>query len=118
MTVEDGASIGMSPAAATALNASIQANNEIISESHSSRYDATNNRRYVEIYVRKKFGRNKEHEIEHRQIYDGQTDNLLAFAQTQNGKKVFDRQHSKPIGTNGWDDANAYIDEMMLDRRR
>jgi hypothetical protein len=72
--------------------------------------------------MRQKFGRNKENEIEHRQIYDGQTDDLLAFTQIKNGKKVgmvFDREHRNKTSDNlGWDDASASVDEMMLDKRK
>jgi hypothetical protein len=123
LTVADGATLGMSAADVDALNRSVEAGREIISEFHSSRYDAKNNRCYMESYVRQKFGRKKENELEQRQIYDAQTDDLLAFAKIENGKKVgmvFDREHpTKLLGQDlGWDDANAYIDEMMLDRRR
>ena len=32
---------------------------------------------------------------------------------------VFDREHRKTTDENlGWDDANSYIDDMMLDKRR
>jgi hypothetical protein len=121
MTVEDGATLGMSAADVNALNRWVQANNETIL-THSSRYDAKNNRCYIEIYGRTKFGRQKENQAERRQIFDAQTDDLLAFANIENGKKVgmvFDREHQAKIpGNLGWDDANAYIDEMMLEKRR
>ena len=50
-------------------------------------------------------------------------DDLLAFAHITNGKKngiVFDHQnHQTTTDANlGWDDANAYIDEMMADKRK
>jgi hypothetical protein len=93
---------------------------EVVDAHYSSKYDPVNNRCYVEVYIHT---RTKRFDSEHRQLYDAQVDDLLAFAQIQNGKKsgmVFDHQnHRTTTDTNlGWDDANAYIDEMMLDKRK
>ena len=122
MTAADGAALGLSPADVTTLNRTIVATREILFSSHSSRYDAKNNRCYIETYERMKFGRQREYEVESRHIYDAQTDDLLAFAKITNGKKVgmvFDREHQTKIPDNlGWDDANGYIDEMMMENRR
>ena len=94
----------------------------MIFASHSSKYDAKSNRCYIEIFQHKKYGRKKENERQIRQIYDAQIDDLLAFAQIENGTKsglVFDHEHRRTTDTNrGWDDANNYIDEMMLEKRR
>lgn len=52
-----------------------------------------------------------------RQVYDGQTDDLLANAQMKNGEKagtVFDHGHRRTTDNNlGFDDANTYMDEKM-----
>jgi hypothetical protein len=56
-----------------------------------------------------------------RFLYDGGTQELLAFAQIEGGKKsgrVFDTDHRTTTFTNsGWDDASAYIYQMMADDR-
>jgi acyl-CoA hydrolase len=114
--IADGASLGMSPATVQSLNKYVP---EVVHSHFSSKYDAANNRCYVEVYIHT---RTKQFDVEHRQIYDAQVDDLLAFAKIENGKKVgmvFDHQHQKTSDTNlGWDDANAYIDQMMADKRR
>jgi hypothetical protein len=57
-----------------------------------------------------------------RYLYDGQTREMLAFAQIQNGKKsgkVFDLYHRTTSFENaGWDDASEYIYAMMAGDRR
>jgi hypothetical protein len=122
LTVAEGAGIGLSARDVDAINSNYETTTENLFSSHSSRYDAKSNRCYIETLERKKLGRNKETELQYRQIYDGQTDEVLAFAQILNGKKVglvFDPEHRQTTNTNlGWDDANAYIDEMMLEKRR
>jgi hypothetical protein len=56
-----------------------------------------------------------------RFLYDGQTKELLAFAETKNGKKsgrVFDPNHRTTTFENGgWDDASDYIYRMMAEDR-
>jgi hypothetical protein len=83
-----------------------------------SRYSPRANRCYVEMRVQTsdlsqhsdRFG---------RYLYDGQTKEMLAFAQIQNGKKsgrVFDMYHrTKSFENAGWDDASEYIHSMMTD---
>jgi hypothetical protein len=83
-----------------------------------SRYSPRANRCYVEMRVQtldlsqhsNRFG---------RYLYDGQTKEMLAFAQIQNGKKsgrVFDMYHrTKSFENAGWDDASEYIHAMMTD---
>jgi hypothetical protein len=122
MTIADGAALGWSAATVDALNKNREATLEVLLSTHSSKYDAKNNRCYVEFFEQKKYGKHKENEVQHRQIYDAQTDDLLAFAKIENGKKVgmvFDHEHRSTMGDDlGWTDANAYIDEMMFDKRR
>jgi len=70
---------------------------------------------YAEIYIHTQTER---FDIEQRQLYDANGDDLLASATIQNGKKhgnVFDHEnHSRTSFADfGWDAANAYIDEMM-----
>ena len=65
---------------------------------------------------------NKNSERFGQYLYDGQTKEMLAFAQIQNGKKagrVFDLQHRTTSFENaGWDDASEYIHAMMTDDRK
>jgi hypothetical protein len=52
-----------------------------------------------------------------RFLYDGDTKELLAFAEIKGGKKsgrVFDLSHrTTTFDNSGWDDACAYIYQMM-----
>jgi hypothetical protein len=85
------------------------------------RYSPSTNRCYVEIRVQT--GGPDEHSDRFGQyLYDGETRELLAFAQIQNGKKsgkVFDLQHpTKSFENAGWDDASEYIYTMMAGDRR
>ena len=86
-----------------------------------SRYSPKSNRCYVEMRVQTS-DPNQHSDRFGRFLYDGQTRELLAFAQIQNGKKsgrVFDLQHRTTSFENaGWDDASAYIYAMMTDDRR
>ena len=86
-----------------------------------SHYSPSTNRCYVEIRVQT----GELNELSHRfgqYLYDGQTKEMLAFAQIQNGKKsgkVFDLHHRTTSFENaGWDDASEYIYTVMADDRR
>jgi hypothetical protein len=122
LSIEDGAAIGMKPADVAALNKSVAEGSEVLLEAHASNYDAKNNRCYIEIKSRKRIGGQKQTDIEIRQVYDAQTDDLLSFAQIKNGTKVgmvFDAEHGVTTNSNlGWDDANSYMDEKMLAKRK
>jgi hypothetical protein len=56
-----------------------------------------------------------------RFLYDGQTKELVAFAEIKDGKKsgrVFDlSHHTMTFENSGWDDASDYIYRMMADDR-
>jgi hypothetical protein len=113
MSIADGASMGMSPAAVATFNEEYVP--QLIDAHYSSKYDSVNNRCYAEIYIHT---RTERFDIEQRQLYDANVDDLLASATIQNDKKygnVFDHEnHSTTTFADlGWDDANAYIDEMM-----
>jgi hypothetical protein len=86
-----------------------------------SRYSARTNRCYVEMRVQT-LDANERTDRVGRYLYDGQTREMLAFAQIQNGKKsgrVFDLQHrTKSFENGGWDDASDYIDVTMADAGR
>jgi hypothetical protein len=86
----------------------------------SSKYDAKNNRCYIRIYIHRFIGKTSLDQEMHS-IYDAQIDELLAFAQIENGKKVgmvFDKDHRTTTSDNfGWDDAITYIEKMIADRR-
>jgi hypothetical protein len=78
------------------------------------RFSPSTNRCYVEIRVQTGGERSDRFG---QYLYDGETRELLAFAQIQNGKKsgkVFDLHHpTKTFENAGWDDASEYIYTMM-----
>jgi hypothetical protein len=84
-------------------------------------YNPSTNRCYVEIRVQTE-GLSDHSDRFGQYLYDGETRELLAFAQIQNGKKsgkVFDLHHpTKSFENAGWDDASDYIYTMMADDRR
>jgi hypothetical protein len=86
-----------------------------------SRYSPRTNRCYVEMRVQT-VDPNEHLDRFARYLYDGQTKEMLAFAQIQNGKKsgrVFDLNHrTTSFEDAGWDDASEYIYTMMADDRR
>ena len=86
-----------------------------------SRYSPRTKRCYVEMRVQT-VDPNKQSDRFGRFLYDGQTREMLAFAEIQNGKKsgrVFDLHHRTTSFENaGWDDATEYIYTMMVDDRR
>ena len=88
-----------------------------VSQWARSHYDPRTNRCYVEFNVEKKAL------YVSRSLFDGQTKDVIAFAEiypnNKRSGKVYDRQH-KPtsLDNDGWDDANKYIDEMMAEDRR
>jgi len=92
----------------------------IIIASWTSKYDIKNNRCYVGLFLKRSIPQ-MSLETEARQVYDGQTDDLLAFTQIKNGKKmgmVSDPDHRKTTDENlGWDDATRYMDKLMADKR-
>jgi hypothetical protein len=86
-----------------------------------SHYSPKTNRCYVEMRVQT--GELNERSDRFAQyLYDGQTREMLAFAEIQNGKKsgkVFDLHHRTTSFENaGWDDASEYIYTMMAGDRR
>lgn len=124
LSIADGASVGMSVAAVDDLNNSKP---EILGSSHSSKYDAANDRCYIRLYEHKRSG---EFETESHRVFDARTGDLLAFARRVNGKEagyVFGA-HKGPwvppancgscASGVGWDAAIAYMDETMADRRK
>jgi hypothetical protein len=116
MTVEEGATIGWSPREVQSLNRNLP---QEIHAHYNSKYDPINNRCYAEVFIQM---RTQEFEMEVRQIYDVQVDDLLAFAQIQDGKKsgmVFDHQYRPTTDRGvGWDDATEYIDQMIAEDRK
>jgi hypothetical protein len=83
-----------------------------------SHYSPSTSRCYVEIRVQTGELNERSHRFG-QYLYDGQTKEMLAFAQIQNGKrsgKVFDLYHRTTTFENaGWDDASKYIYDMMAD---
>lgn len=94
---------------------------QLITSYSKSKYDLKSSRCYIEIFKSWRYGKQRESEMYVRQIYDGLTDDLLAYAQIQNGKKmglIFDGAHVADVGKNlGWDDADNYITNMMKEER-
>ena len=86
-----------------------------------SRYSPKTNRCYVEMRVQTG-GLNERSDRFSQYLYDGQTREMLAFAEIQNGKKsgkVFDLHHrTTSFENSGWDDASEYIYTMMAGDRR
>ena len=80
------------------------------------RYSPSTDRCYVEIRVQTG-GLSERSDRFGQYLYDGDTRELLAFAQIQNGKKsgkVFDLHHpTKSFENAGWDDASEYIYAVM-----
>ncbi len=89
-----------------------------ISQDQVSRYSPRTSRCYVEMRVQT-LDPQEQSERFGRFLYDGQTKELLAFAEIKDGKKsgrVFDLYHRTITFENaGWDDANEYIHTMMMD---
>jgi hypothetical protein len=86
-----------------------------------SRFSPRTNRCYVEMRVQTgDLNENSDRFAQY--LYDGQTREMLAFAQIQNGKKsgkVFDLHHRTTSFENaGWDDASEYIYTTMAGERR
>jgi hypothetical protein len=83
-----------------------------------SRYSRRTKRCYVEMRVQTAAADEGAHRVG-RFLYDGETKELLAMAQIEDGRKsgrVFDLNHGTTTFANdGWDDANDYIHEMMAD---
>jgi hypothetical protein len=87
----------------------------------SSRYDARANRCYGVFHWKQKFRTGPMKERETRSLYDMQIDDLVAFNKSEDGKKVgmvFDHSHQSTSNANlGWDNADAYINDMMEDKK-
>ena len=90
-----------------------------LTQSQVFRYNPRTNRCYVELIVQ---AADKPTDYQRRVLYDGQTNEMLAFAEIHNGKKggkVFDQQHrTTNLANAGWDDASEYIDQMMAEDRK
>jgi hypothetical protein len=90
-----------------------------LSQSQVSHYDPRTNRCYVELTVQTV---GKPMDYQNRVIYDGRTNEMLAFARIENGRKsgmVFDKQpKSSNLENDGWDHASEYIDQMMAKDRK
>jgi hypothetical protein len=118
LSVTDGDSIGMSADTIAAINGNAP---EVLDAWQTSKYDSENGHCYVQLY-KHTFVREPPFDRELLDLYDVQTDSLLAFANIENGKKVgmvFNKKHRKTASKNhGWDDAVAYMDEMLADNRK
>jgi hypothetical protein len=81
-----------------------------------SRYSPRANRCFVEMRVLT-IAADEHADRAGRFLYDGETKELLAFAEIRNGKKsgrVFDLNHrTRSFKNGGWDDASEYIYLMM-----
>jgi hypothetical protein len=107
----------------TASGEEILANNVIrraVYQEQFSHYSRRTGRCYVEMRV-EIMDSDEDGDRVGRFLYDGQTKELLAFAEIKNGKKsgrVFDLNHRNTTFENGgWDDASDYIYRMMADDR-
>jgi hypothetical protein len=81
-----------------------------------SRYSSRANRCFVEMRVLTIAADERADRVG-RFLYDGQTKELLAFAEIRNGNKsgrVFDLNHrTRSFKNGGWDDASEYIYAVM-----
>ena len=121
MTDAKGASVGLKPADVAIMNKQIELRMaNVITSSHASNYDPKSNRCYVEIVKQWRYGQDFEFEQYVRQLYDGQTNNLLGYVRIYRGLKigaVYDPDYKSLADNNlGFDNANAYMDQKM--RRR
>jgi hypothetical protein len=86
-----------------------------------SHYSPRTSRCYVEMRVETMPAGDDQPDRFGRFLYDGQTKELLAFAEIKDGKKsgrVFDLNHrTTTFANSGWDDANEYIYRMMAGDR-
>jgi len=128
LSVADGASVGMSPTGVAAQNDRTKP--EVVASWDSSKYDPINNRCYGRIYSHTSFlGWDNEYDS----VYDLQTDDLLANAFIQKGKKtgaIWDPDYKKPFGPTcvggcpanfgdqTWQAAEDYMNEIMADPRK
>jgi hypothetical protein len=106
---------------------------QIVAARNSSKYDPVSNRCYGRIYEHIAKPSNRlEHESD--QVYDLQTDDLLATAMNEEGKRhgsIFDPDYKKPwaplcsatacspdFGDKTWQATEDYMNEFMADPRR
>jgi hypothetical protein len=130
MSVADGAAMGMSSAAVAAWNDKIRP--EVVGSWNTSKYDPINNRCYGRVYNHLK-KENPRYDNEYDQVYDLQTDDLLADAHISNGKKsgsIWDHDYKQPplpsclggcpanFGDQTWQAAEDYMNEIMADPRK
>ena len=115
MTDAKGASVGLKPADVAFMNKQIeQRMANVILASHASNYDPKSNRCYIEIVRQWRDGRDFEFEQYVRQIYDGQTNNLLAYARINMGLKIgVVNDDYRSTADDSFDNANAYMDQKM-----
>lgn len=87
----------------------------------SSRYDPRANRCYGEFHYKQKYKTGPMKERESRVLYDMQIDDLIATEETKDGKRygiVYDHSHKTTTNANsGWDDTDAYMNDMMEDKK-
>jgi hypothetical protein len=89
-----------------------------VTMSQMSHYNPRAKRCYVQITTQT-IGPNKSTGVD---LYDGQTEDLLAFIKIDKGGKagvVFDWRHTPKSLTNaGWDDTKDYMDQIMAEDRK
>jgi hypothetical protein len=85
-------------------------------EEQFSHYSPQRRRCYVELRV-EVMGTGDDADRFGRFLYDGDSREMLAFAEIRGERKsgrVFDLDHrTTTFGNSGWDDASAYINQMM-----
>jgi hypothetical protein len=104
---------------------------EIVAARNTSKYDPISNRCYGRFYGHTKNA--NLYDIETDQVYDLQTDDLLANAEIKNGKKhgsIWDPDYKKPFGPScvggcpanfgdqTWQATEDYMNELMADPRK
>jgi hypothetical protein len=105
---------------------------ELVAAWNTSKYDPVSNRCYGRIYehiTKPSYGFDRETD----QVYDLQTDDLLAFAKIEEGKKsgiIYDTDYKQPplpsclggcpakFGDQTWQSTEDYMNQMMADLRK
>jgi hypothetical protein len=83
-----------------------------LTQSETSRYDAATGHCYVDTSIR-----SADNKVSVRYLFDGQTGETLAWAESNTGKKV-GKVFDSAAGNDGYAPANAYMDSLMSEKGR
>ena len=83
-----------------------------LTQSETSRYDLATGHCYVDTYIR-----SADDKVFVRYLFDGQTGEMLAWAESNTGKKV-GKIFDPTAARDGYDPANAFMDSLMSENGR